>query len=218
MNFEEWEPSYLKIIKDFGFSRMDDEIAGVTLFNLLSGKNLVKLPELEKLIRHKIVCVVGNAHGELKSLPNAEVYIAANGATKKMLRYKVLPTIITTDLDGDVNAQIKANVAGSIVIIHAHGDNIPALEKYVPKFKGKVLGSTQSVPYTRMINFGGFTDGDRAVCLASHFQAKEILVKNFDFEDVSAESQDMKEIKLKKLKWAKKIIEECGKRSVVRFV
>lgn len=218
MNFDEWEPLYLKILEDFGFSRIEDEIAGATLFNLLAGKNLVKLSELEKLVKHKVVCVIGNAPGEIEPLPDAETYIATDGATRKMLGHRRLPSIITTDLDGDVNTQIKANSRGSIVIIHAHGDNIPSLEKYVLKFKGKVLGSTQSTPYTRLVNFGGFTDGDRAVCLASHFQAKEILLKNFDFEDVSEEKPETKEIKLRKLKWAKKIIEECGKKSVIKFV
>ncbi|MEM3395952.1 MAG: 6-hydroxymethylpterin diphosphokinase MptE-like protein [Thermoplasmata archaeon] len=218
MNFEEWEPIYLKILKDFGFSRVDDEIAGATLFNLLAGKNLVKLSELEKLLHNRTVCVVGNAPGQIEPLPDADAYITADGATKKVLDSKKVPAIITTDLDGDVNAQIKANSRGSIVIIHAHGDNLPALKRYVPKFRGKVIGSTQSTPYTRLINFGGFTDGDRAVCLASHFQAKEILLKNFDFEDVSAEKPEIKELKLKKLKWAKKIIEECGRKSVIKFV
>lgn len=218
MNFEEWEPIYLNILKEFGFSRTDDEVAGVILFNLLREKNLLKVSELKNMLNSKTVCVVGNAPGKIDGLPQAEVYIAADGAAKKMLACRVLPDIITTDLDGDVEAEIKANSMGSIVIIHAHGDNIPLLEKYVHRFKGKVLGSTQSTPYTRLINFGGFTDGDRAVCLASHFEASEILLKNFDFTDVSAEKEEMREIKGRKLKWAEKIIKECGKKSVIKFV
>ncbi|MCX8173820.1 MAG: DUF115 domain-containing protein [Thermoplasmata archaeon] len=218
MNFDEWEPIYLKILQDFGFSRVDDEVAGVTLFNLLSGKNLVKLTEFEELLIGKVVCVVGNAPHTFEALPDADVYIAADGAAKKMLEHGTLPAIITTDLDGDVNAQIKANNEGTIVVVHAHGDNIPLLQKYVPRFRGKIIGSTQSTPYTRLINFGGFTDGDRAVCLAAHFEAREILLKNFDFEDVSAEEPEVREIKLKKLKWAKKIIENCGKKSAIKFV
>ncbi|MEM3445696.1 MAG: 6-hydroxymethylpterin diphosphokinase MptE-like protein [Thermoplasmata archaeon] len=218
MNFDEWEPIYLQILKEFGFSRLEDEVAGVTLFNLLAGKNLVKLQELEGLIREKTVCVIGDAPGSIDKLPDAELYIAADGATKKLIECKKLPGIITTDLDGDVGVEIKANAKGSIVIIHAHGDNIQALEKYVPKFRGKILGSTQSTPYTRLVNFGGFTDGDRAVCLASHFRAREILLKNFDFEDVSAERPEDREVKLKKLGWARKIIEECSKKTVIKFV
>lgn len=218
MNFEEWEPIYLAIIKEFGFSRAEDEVAGAILFNLLRGKNLLKISELKNMLSSKRVCVLGNAPRAIDALPEAEVYIAADGATKKMLDAKVLPDIITTDLDGDVKAEIEANARGSVAIIHAHGDNIPLLEKYVPKFNGKVLGSTQSTPYTRLINFGGFTDGDRAVCLASHFGAREIIIKNFDFDDVSAENDENKEIKMRKLKWAKKIIEECGKHSLIRFV
>ncbi|MGB9636707.1 MAG: DNA transporter, partial [Thermoplasmata archaeon] len=93
-----------------------------------------------------------------------------------------------------------------------------ALEKYVPKFRGRILGSTQSTPFTRLINFGGFTDGDRAVCLASHFNAHKISLVNFNFEDVSAEPPENAERKLKKLMWAKKIIEICGKRTQIQIL
>jgi uncharacterized Rossmann fold enzyme len=218
MQFDEWEPLYLQILADFGFSRQEDEVASVVLFNLLAQKKLASIKELKEIISGKIVCVVGNAPRKIDKIPDADVYIAADGATAKMLEHGILPAIITTDLDGDMRALLTANRRGSIAIIHAHGDNIPALETYVPKFKGKVLGSTQSTPFTRLINFGGFTDGDRAVCLAVHLDAQEILLLNFDFEDVFAEAPANAKTKLKKLKWAKKIIEMCSKSGTVRFL
>ena len=99
-----------------------------------------------------------------------------------------------------------------VAIIHAHGDNIAEIKKFVPKFKKNIIGSTQisPLPYENIYNFGGFTDGDRAVFLASHFKAKNIHIIGFDFEGRIGkysypENKDKKQ-KLKKLKWCKYLI------------
>lgn len=88
--------------------------------------------------------------------------VSANGATSFLLRYKITPNIIVTDLDGLVKDIIEANKNGSVVIVHAHGDNIEKILKYVSKLN-KPLGSTQVEPKPHVYNFGGFTDGDRGV-------------------------------------------------------
>lgn len=118
-----------------------------------------------------------------------------------------LPDIIVTDLDGNVEDQIKANEMGSIAVIHAHGDNIPAIRKYAPLFKGRVVLTTQSEPFDNVYNFGGFTDGDRAFLMAKHFGATKISLFGFDFENPREKEGKDIEIKRKKLKWAKKLIE-----------
>ena len=113
----------------------------------------------------------------------------------------------------DLSDQLRANSEGSIVIAHAHGDNINSVKKYVPEFKGPIVGSTQidPKPYENIQNFGGFTDGDRAVYLADHFQAKRIYLVGFDFEGIVGkysfpENKDYK-LKLEKLNWCKYLIE-----------
>jgi uncharacterized Rossmann fold enzyme len=116
-----------------------------------------------------------------------------------------LPEVICTDLDGnseaDIEKEILACEQGSLVLIHAHGDNIDKLEKYVPRFK-RFIATTQARPFDKVFNFGGFSDGDRCVFVAREFEAQGIKLASFDFED-----QGVNLIKKKKLKWAKKLIE-----------
>ena len=43
------------------------------------------------------------------------------------------------------------------------------------------IGTTQTNPFNKVQNFGGFTDGDRGVFLASYFNAKKIILFGMDF-------------------------------------
>ena len=180
---------------------------------------MIYIEELNDLIFNKEVIVFGagpsleNSIKIYKKNFSNKIKITADGATSALIERKIKPDIIVTDLDGNVKDQIKANSDGSFVIIHAHGDNIKKIKKYVPKFKGKLLGSTQTDPklYENVYNFGGFTDGDRAVYLADHFNAKKIFLVGFDFNGeigkYSFSKNKDKNIKLKKLKWCKHLIE-----------
>jgi uncharacterized Rossmann fold enzyme len=71
---------------------------------------------------------------------------------------------------------------GAIMVVHAHGDNIDMIKKMVPKFR-KVVGTTQVMPLANVHNFGGFTDGDRAVFLAEEFGAKKVVLVGMDLGD-----------------------------------
>lgn len=209
MNFQKWNKYYLQILKDFNFSKEEDEKSAKILSELLKGKNLATLNDLKKLIFNKEVAVIGTAikKTEMKKLKKENYcIISADNSTTFLLEEKILPNIITTDLDGIVANQIKANELGSLTVIHAHGDNIGAIKKYVPLFNGKIIGTTQSTPFKKIYNFGGFTDGDRGVFLAEHFKAKKILLFGFDFEKVV--DKENKEVKRKKLKWAERLIKE----------
>lgn len=209
MNFIKWNKYYKKILKEFNFRKEEDENSAKILSELLRGKNLANLNELRKLIFNKEVVVIGTAikKAEMKKLKkNKYCIISADNATTFLLKENILPNIITTDLDGKVKNQIKANENGSIVIIHAHGNNIDAIKKYVPLFNGKVIGTTQCRPFNKIYNFGGFTDGDRGVFLAKHFKARKIFLLGFNFEKVV--DKENKKVKLRKLKWAEKLIKE----------
>jgi hypothetical protein len=109
-------------------------------------------------------------------------------------------------LDGNIEDQIFANSKGAIVAIHAHGDNIPQIKSWAPKFEGRVIGTSQCQPPKNLYNFGGFTDGDRSVFLAHHFGASNIRLMGFDFENVGEKPNSNKVVKQEKLKWAKKLI------------
>lgn len=218
MFYKDWEHIYEKIAEDFNFKVENDKKAADVLNELLQKKHLFSLKELKEMITDKEVVIFGAG----PSLENSilthknkivnKVKISANGATSALLKNNILPNIIVTDLDGDVVDQVKANSNGSVIIIHAHGDNIAEIKKYVPKFKKDIIGSTQinPLPYNNIYNFGGFTDGDRAVFLASHLKAKMIHLIGFDFEGIIGkysypEKKDKKQ-KLKKLRWCKYLI------------
>ena len=65
------------------------------------------------------------------------------------------------------------------------------------------IGTTQTNPFNQVQNFGGFTDGDRGVFLASYFNAKKIILFGMDFGNQIGKFSNTKksdrETKLKKL-------------------
>lgn len=233
MQFEVWEPIYLKILEDFNFSKDRDEEAAKLLLGLIQrspknmadnpknkkSKNNINLKSISLKIRGHKVLVCGNApklESELTDIlpkrkskskkselqhAGLDTVIAADGATTTLLKIGVVPDIIVTDLDGTVPDIIAANEMGAIVVVHAHGDNMDALGRYVPKLT-KIIGTTQSKPFDDIHNFGGFTDGDRCAFLAAHFGASSIKLIGFDYED-----ENTTPMKKKKLKWAKLLVE-----------
>lgn len=209
MRFEDWEPLYQEILDDFGFSRERDEEAARLLFDLLkSGPDSSEiLATASKLVQCQYAVVCGNAPAlnaeleELLSDPGNNIFIAADGATSALLKAGVIPEIIVTDMDGYMEDILRANEMGSIVIVHAHGDNQDLIRKYVPQLRN-VIGTIQSCPLPGLYNFGGFTDGDRCVFFARYLGASDIKLIGFDFDDASVTPR-----KHKKLSWAKKLIE-----------
>lgn len=211
-DFAAWEPIYERILEDFGFDRTGDEEAARLLSLMLTEKNTVSLSELKDRISGKPVLVCGNApelRNELLELDlSAFAIIAADGASVVLMDQGRVPEVICTDLDGnseaDIEKEILACQQGSIVLIHAHGDNRDKLEKYVPRFR-RFIATTQARPFDRVYNFGGFSDGDRCVFVAKEFEAEIIRLAGFDFEDPLVNP-----IKKKKLIWAKELIEMLG--------
>ena len=201
MEFEAWEPFYQEIRQDFGFSQEKDEVVAVELDKLLGG-NRVSDSGLRKIIRGKEVTVAGNGPNIAQEIGEARgVLIAADEATSVALEKGLLPAILVTDLDGTVTDQVKANAEGTIAVIHGHGDNGPAVRQWAPRFSGATVATTQSRPVGGLRNFGGFTDGDRAVFLADHFGAARIRLVGFDFENPNAKDLDRR-TKQRKLDWA----------------
>ncbi len=218
MEFDEWEPLYTEILADFGFDRSEDEKSARILSDLL-GDHAGRLQDLEDIISGRDVSVCGNAPSlgaDIGSIESTEslkpveqirqnrAIIAADGATTVLLKNRMVPDVIVTDLDGIIDDIISASKKGSFVVVHAHGDNIPAVRSVVPRLeRARVLGTTQSKPFDNIHNFGGFSDGDRCVFLAKAFHARSIALFGFDYDD-----PDVGEIKRKKLMWAKRLIEE----------
>ena len=143
------------------------------------------------------------------------VLIVADGATTVALEKNLLPDIIVTDLDGKIEDLMIANEKGSVFVLHAHGNNLDEILKYTDKIH-KVLGTTQSKPFSNLYNFGGFTDGDRAVFLAFALGVKKIVLAGMDFgtmttnysrPNLESEIAEADEVKKKKLKYAEELVE-----------
>ena len=204
MQFATWEPIYQSILQDFGFSRDRDEEAAELLAGILREHGPMLQAAKAIVTGHRAI-VCGNAPNldkELKELQERDaVFLAADGATAVLLEHNIVPDIVVTDLDGPFPAILKANQMGSIVVVHAHGDNLDALIRYAPRLQ-RIIGTVQCRPMPGLHNFGGFTDGDRCVFLARELGAASIKLVGFDFEDESVTPR-----KKRKLEWAKKLIE-----------
>jgi len=205
MEFEDWEPLYEEILEEFGYERPEDRGSARVLNDLLEAT-----PDpAEKIdaVRGERVVVVGNAPSLKPSVVPAlgeALVVSADGASERLADAGVASDVIVTDLDGAPRHAAEASHEGAVVVVHAHGDNRGALERWLPEFDTRnVVGTTQADPdeFDALHNFGGFTDGDRAVFLADEFGADELELAGFDFGDATGE-------KLKKLRWARRLIRE----------
>ncbi|MDV0447191.1 hypothetical protein MsAg5_10700 [Methanosarcinaceae archaeon Ag5] len=222
MNFKDWAPYYDKILAVFGFSKENDEKSAACLSDYVRQHfpPATDVPLFE--IRGREVIVCGNAPSlkeEWKAWslreqkkPSDLVVIAADGAASVLMKLNICPNVIVTDLDGrhedDVDFEIDAYSKGAIILIHAHGDNLDKLTRYLPILKQKsskdsvLIPTCQCRPPNNIYNFGGFTDGDRCVFLAEAFKAETITLLGFDFED-----PDVSAFKKKKLNCARHLIQ-----------
>ena len=203
MDFKTWEPWYREILEYFGFSRAQDEEAARLLEALLSRDDL---PALEALIGGREVTVCGNAPCLKDDLPKIRgVVCAADAAADVLDEHSIRPDAVFTDLDGTSDRLLSMNESGTIVVVHAHGDNMSLLQYWVPRFRGPLVGTTQSFPLPHVHNFGGFSDGDRAVFAADDLGAGHITLLGFDLNDKNVDP-----VKRGKLFWARKLLAAIG--------
>jgi hypothetical protein len=176
-----WKKKYSDILKEFKYSEKKDNESAIILNSILKKSNVNE--KISNLIKDKSVLVIGSGPSLSTAIPELvknkkSIKIAADSSIKLLLENGIIPEIIITDLDGDEKSLKKVSKK-SIFVVHAHGDNIDKLE-FSKKIK-KCIGTTQSNPFDKIQNFGGFTDGDRGVFLASHFGAKKIILFGMDF-------------------------------------
>lgn len=198
-NFEEWEPYYREILDYFAFDREKDEEAARLLASLLPRDDL---PLLEGLCRDAEIMVCGNAPrlADELGLIRGPVF-AADAAALVLDDHGIRADAIFTDLDGATDRFLELNSAGTILVVHAHGDNMPLLRHWVPRIAGPVVGTTQSRPLPHIYNFGGFTDGDRAVFATHALGAARVTIVGFDLDDSSVDP-----MKRGKLAWARRLL------------
>ncbi|MDI3507800.1 MAG: 2-amino-4-hydroxy-6-hydroxymethyldihydropteridine diphosphokinase [Methanomicrobiaceae archaeon] len=204
MRFEDWEPHYTAILEYFGFEREADEEAARVLAELAGGRDDIAL--LEALIGGRNVTVCGNAPSLPAELDRIEgTVLAADAAAEVLAGHGVRPDAVFTDLDGATDIFIDLSRQGTVMVVHAHGDNIPLLRHWVPRIPGPLVATTQAAPIPGVHNFGGFTDGDRAVFAAREFGAVDVRIIGFDLAD-----RDVDPIKRGKLYWAGELLRMMG--------
>ena len=222
MEFGLWEKYYTEILDDFGFSRKNDEESAKLLDEILSTEGCLTLEDLKGFVDFSDKFIIFGAGPSLKEhvlflKENYDlrdyVLVAADGATTALIEQKIAPDIVATDLDGNLDDIMLANVRGANIAIHAHGDNIEKIAGLTPFFTS-VLGTTQAQPVGNLYNFGGFTDGDRALFLAVALNAGQITLAGMDFGDIvtrysrpniESDTAEADEFKKKKLIYAERL-------------
>jgi uncharacterized Rossmann fold enzyme len=188
LELSKWFPRYREIVQRLDLSWDEDQKAA-DLLSALFDDDFTPLEQLSGMIADRNVIVFGagpSLTNDLVSLRRTSLLdrfclVSADGATSALMeKGEARPHVIATDLDGKVEDQIRASEEGSIVVIHAHGDNVPALTRYVPRLRNR-LGSTQVEPRKGVYNFGGFTDGDRAAFLSVELGANALVLAGMDF-------------------------------------
>jgi len=212
MEYHVWEPVYERILADFGFGRAADERARDRLASITEPFDLDALPAFED----RTVAVAGAAPtlaDEVDTAAAADRVIAASSAATTLRDAGVGVDLAVTDLDGTPDRLAAASHEGLPVAVHAHGDNVDALEEWVPQFADeRLLPTTQAAPAANVRNFGGFTDGDRAAFLADALGAGELRFVGWQFDD-----PDVSELKAKKLRWAERLLYWLETRREERF-
>ena len=209
MTPELWNSYYSRISADLGFSMQDDYLSSLLLSGILGDRSRLSL--LHDYSAASIM-VVGNAASMPDDLArmHGDLAIVADSALPAYMDLMSYPEIVVTDLDGNIGKIEEASAGGSLLVVHAHGDNMDKIRKNQQLLSGRVLGTTQNSPLWNIYNFYGFTDGDRAAFLADYLGAEYILLAGFDFEHPNLKPGQDRDRKVKKLKWARKLLQELA--------
>ena len=213
MEFSEWNPIYERVLADFGFDRAADERSRDALAELV-GTDGFDADRLD--VRGRTVTVAGagpSLADELDRVEAADAVFAASSAAAVLREVGLGVDLMVTDLDKTPETARALTREGTPVAVHAHGDNLAAVRERVPGFDAaNVLPTTQAAPRGPVVNFGGFTDGDRAAFAADHLGAARLTFAGWDFDDPS-----VSDVKARKLAWAERLLRWLERRRGERF-
>ncbi|MEF8892451.1 6-hydroxymethylpterin diphosphokinase MptE-like protein [Halodesulfurarchaeum sp.] len=211
MKFETWGPIYQLVVRDFEYDPTADRRARDVLDDLSTVFDFDRLD-----FAGETVAIAGGSktlERELEQVRTADRVIAVSNAARVLQHAGISPDLGITDLDKAPETHITLSKAGVPIGIHGHGDNIPAVKRYLPRFdQNHVFGTTQVEPTERVVNFGGFTDGDRAAFLADHFGADQLTFPGWQFDDATVSME-----KNRKLMWAGRLLRCLERRRHERF-
>ena len=212
--FERWEPVYEAILAEFGYDREADERARDRLAELTVPFESDRLDVPAGMT----VAVAGagpslDEPASIECAAAADRVFAASTAADVLEDHGVTVDLLVTDLDKNPETVSRLTDRGTPVAVHAHGDNVDAIERLVPDCaSGLVLPTTQAAPCDHVSNPGGFTDGDRAGFLADHVGADELDFVGWDLDDPTVDDE-----KAAKLVWAERLLYWLERRRGERF-
>ena len=217
----------------FGWDIEDDEVVLKWLKNNIKKYNIkwnsdlqtIYLEHLISTIKSKDEFVVIGANvtkDEITELSQTSSLIVADGAIGSLLELNqnLLKNVICLVSDGDGMPYItNKKIAGMTILLHAHGhakDNLENILNIWNKWDDvpKIIISHQTFNNSKTaVNFGGFSDGDRAVCMlhACGISKNDIRLIGFNSQKIGPWS-GITNIKKKreKLVWMEKILEDLG--------
>lgn len=200
-----------------GYSREEDEATVRVLRAVTMNSDLVDPDDLAGTFG-TLATVFGDGpclESDVREHPPEGALFASGSSVRRLLAMGLTPDVVVTDLDGDVPSQLEASSRGAVTFIHAHGDNSDAVRVWAGRFTGPIVLTTQSRPETTVFDFGGFTDGDRAVCIAQEMGCGRIVLEGFDFDNPMPKDGTDPAVKLRKLRWARRIISSLQGADVV---
>ena len=173
-----------------------------------------------KLLKATAVVFVGAAveSQQLEEMVgDGVVFIAADGAVGALPAHADLACIVS-DFDGTPHLELAAK-SGATIIAHAHGDNMEAWKECVKTWSQfsnppALVLSHQTPHYLQgMHNWGGFTDGDRALCMAHSLGVdfENVYLVGYTLSRIGQWSgRTQKGIKLAKLQWMATVVQMLG--------
>ncbi|ACV12806.1 protein of unknown function DUF115 [Halorhabdus utahensis DSM 12940] len=216
MDFATWEPVYEAILDDFGYDRAGDERARDWLASVYERRAVEPYEPAPDAFGGETVAVAGAGPSLLEDadvVREADRIVAASTGADSLREIGFELDFVVTDLDKHAETVREFTKAGVPVAVHAHGDNVSTLRQSVPALDlSSVVPTTQAAPTGSVVNYGGFTDGDRAAFLADHLGAEELVFPGWDFEDDSLSKE-----KRRKLKWAERLLYWLEQRRNERF-
>ncbi len=171
----------------------DDYDAALMLDSILCSLNNVK--RLSDILREFYVntCLVlmpgrGLEKVDRYLLDSYDVVVVCDSAvdylSNRELVYSLRDrSILVTDLDSDWNSLQKfCRTVRPIIVVHAHGDNVNKLSLIKLLNYSYICGTCQVPVNLRFVEYSdGFTDGDRALILASKI-CRRVDVLGYDIE------------------------------------
>ncbi len=226
-----------EIRTDFGWKLEDDLISARELRDTCDdkswsvsswtekGREKTRLNLQERLISKPLTILgaAADAADVRAAIQDGHGIIAADGAVGVLeevdfseIAWEAIQCVVS-DADGDVTHLAMAAERGITFCLHAHGDNIDEWTSFldVLHIYSTPLMLTHQTPETilGMHNPGGFTDGDRAICLALSMNVSptQLTLRGFRTDIIGRwTGSTVPERKMRKLEWMSRIIEIAG--------